>query len=60
MKTKIKEALACLLFVLCIGLVIYVVISVSCGTMTRLKGLSIMGISAVPTFIYAYKIEEEK
>lgn len=60
MKSKIKKAIACGLLGLLFAGMFAIGSAISCGTITRLQGLAIIIVCAVPTFIYTFKAEEEK
>lgn len=60
MKMKIKKALTCMLLGFLFAGVIMVGFSISCGVISRLEGLAILGIGALITFGFALGIKEEK
>ena len=57
---KIKETIACMLLGMLFAGMFVVGFSISCGVMTRLEGLAILGIGALITFGYSFGIKEEK
>lgn len=60
MKKKIKETIACVLLGMLFAGVFMVGFSISCGVMTSLQGLAILGVGALITFGYGFGIKEEK
>ncbi len=60
MKKKIKETIACMLLGVLFAGVFMVGFSISCGEMTRLEGLAIIGVLAVISFGYGFGIKEGK
>lgn len=60
MKTKIKKMIACMLLGTLFAGVFMVGILISCGELTRLEGLAILGVGALVTFGYGFGIKEEK
>lgn len=57
---KIKKMVACMLLGLLFAGVFMVGFSISCGVMTRLDGLALLGVGAVLTLGYSFGIKEEK
>lgn len=60
MKKKFKETIACMLLGMLFAGMFMVGLLISCGMMTRLEGLAILGIGALITFGYGFGIKEEK
>lgn len=60
MKMKIKKMVSCVLLGLLFAGMFMVGLSISCGVMTRLEGLAILGVGFVLTFGYSFGIKEEK
>lgn len=57
---KIKKALSCILMGMLFAGVFIVGFAISCGEMTQLEGLLILGVGSVLTFGYSFGIKEEK
>ena len=60
MKKKIKEMISCMLLGMLFAGIFMVGILISCGELTWLEGLAILGVGALITFGYGFGIKEEK
>ena len=60
MKKKFKETIACMLLGVLFTGVFMVGFSISCGVLTSLEGLAILGVGALITFGYGFGIKEGK
>jgi hypothetical protein len=60
MKMKIKKALSCVMLGVTFAGVFMVGFSISCGVMTRLEGLAIIGVGVLLTAVCSIGIKEEK
>ena len=57
---KMKKTLSCMLIGMLFAGVFIVGFAISCGEMTQLEGLAVLGIGSLLTFGYSFGIKEEK